>query len=115
VSRLAGRLSFAPQARVRDARAALGAAARRATLAATGVTERRRLRLQGLGGTLNVLSPLATLERGYTIVSRDGLVTPRAATLSPGDDVTIRFADGEAAARIADVALMREDEGDGHV
>lgn len=115
VVRLGSRLVAAPAARVRDARASLDGASRRATLAAAGITERRRLRLQGLGATLHVLSPLATMDRGYAIVSQDGHVVSRAASLRDGDDVTLRFADGEAGARVSRVTIGGEGGGDGHV
>ncbi len=49
---------------------------------------------------LTALNPRATLERGYTIVSRPGgQVVAAASALSPNEDVTIQFADGRVAAR----------------
>ena len=40
------------------------------------------------------------LKRGYTMTLSDGVIVKRASTLSPGDTVTIRFADGEREGRI---------------
>ena len=57
-----------------------------------------RERLAKLGATLNAMSPLSTLARGYAIVTSTatGQVVRDAAVLSPGDAVTARFARGEA-------------------
>ena len=55
-----------------------------------------RERLLRLAQTLNALSPLATLERGYAIVqSADGAVVRDAAAARTGDRVTARLAHGE--------------------
>jgi len=52
----------------------------------------------GIGATLNAVSPLSTLARGYAIVTTvaTGQVVRDAAVLGPGDSVTARFARGEA-------------------
>jgi exodeoxyribonuclease VII large subunit len=57
-----------------------------------------RERLAKLGATLNAVSPLSTLARGYAIVTTaaTGELVRDAAVLSPGDAVTARFARGEA-------------------
>ena len=63
------------------------------------VIDLRRLQLEGMRGALNVLGPQATLARGYAIVSRDGLVVRHAASVQAGDALTVRFSDGDIAAR----------------
>ncbi|MGH8577974.1 MAG: exodeoxyribonuclease VII large subunit, partial [Gammaproteobacteria bacterium] len=57
-----------------------------------------RERLAKLGATLDAVSPLSTLARGYAIVTSaaTGRVVRDAAVLSPGNAVTARFARGEA-------------------
>ena len=57
-----------------------------------------RERLAKLSATLNAVSPLSTLARGYAIVTSTatGQVVRDAAVLNPGDAVTARFARGEA-------------------
>jgi len=52
--------------------------------------------------SLDDLSPLAVLRRGYSLVRRvpDGAIVRAAATLVPGDEVQISFAEGTAQARI---------------
>jgi len=60
---------------------------------ATGLV-RRRDRLDAVGRRLDVLSPLATMRRGYAIVARpDGRVLPEAAPVEPGDPLIVRMQD----------------------
>lgn len=50
---------------------------------------------------VSALSPAATLQRGYAVVQRgDGSVVRRADELTAGDDVRLRLAVGDAAARV---------------
>jgi exodeoxyribonuclease VII large subunit len=53
-------------------------------------------RLTKLGATLNAVSPLSTLARGYAVVTNAATdrVVRDAAVLNPGDAVTSRFARG---------------------
>lgn len=52
-------------------------------------------------GTLDVVSPLATLQRGYSIVTNDaGAVVTEAAALKPGDVLHARLARGVVHARV---------------
>jgi exodeoxyribonuclease VII large subunit len=46
------------------------------------------------------LSPLAVLGRGYTLIEKDGKVSPLAESLHHGDDIKITFSDGTRNARI---------------
>jgi exodeoxyribonuclease VII large subunit len=68
--------------------------------------ERAQARLQELTATLNSLSPLAVLGRGYSLTRTvpDGKVVRDAASLTPGDLVRLTFATGEARARIEEVS-----------
>jgi exodeoxyribonuclease VII large subunit len=67
-------------------------------------TERGRLQLESTAGKLNALSPLATLDRGYTIVRSADRRTLRSVNdVTPGDDVEVVFRDGSAAATVARV------------
>ncbi|WP_316015291.1 exodeoxyribonuclease VII large subunit [Roseobacter sp. HKCCA0434] len=68
------------------------ASGRFAPLASAMLADRRR-GLTALSRTLETLSYTRTLERGYAVVHRDGLVK-RAAQVSPGDALQIEFADG---------------------
>ena len=58
-------------------------------------------RTGALGGRLAALSPLATLDRGYAVVTReDGSVVTSAAALRPDDAVQLRLRDGTRSARV---------------
>ena len=58
-------------------------------------------RTSALGGRLAALSPLATLDRGYAVVTReDGSVVTSAAALRPDDAVQLRLRDGTRSARV---------------
>src|SRR5216110_3545355 len=66
-------------------------------LAAGGPREvgRQRDRLGAVGRRLDLLSPLATLQRGYAIAERmDGHVVSRASEIEEGDALAVRFQDG---------------------
>jgi exodeoxyribonuclease VII large subunit len=57
------------------------------------------------GGRLESLSPLAVLARGYSLTQRtaDGRLIRAAAELSPGEQITTRFASGQAVSRVEQV------------
>lgn len=60
-------------------------------------------RLSGLGKLLDALSHKATLARGFVLVrGQDGRVRRQASALSPHENVTLSFADGEAKAVISE-------------
>jgi exodeoxyribonuclease VII large subunit len=97
-----GRLwQLSPMARLR------GAAARQATLfarleaATLARLHQSRERLGPLVRTLNAVSPLATLDRGYAIVSREGGGILRSAEdAAPGSFIEARLAVGKIRARV---------------
>jgi exodeoxyribonuclease VII large subunit len=71
---------------------------------------RQRLQLvrqqtETLAGRLNSLSPLAVLGRGYSLTERlaDGQVVRAAAQLTPGEQISTRFARGRSISRVEDV------------
>jgi exodeoxyribonuclease VII large subunit len=72
------------------------------TLAAARVAEVRRERQTLAVQGLQARSPLATLARGYAIVTRlpDGLILRDAAQAPPGTQVRARVADGELICRV---------------
>ena len=70
--------------------------------AAARLLERQRERLDSLGLRLESVSYNKVLERGFALVQRaDGRAVARATSLKPGDDIAIRFHDGEAPARVS--------------
>jgi exodeoxyribonuclease VII large subunit len=66
--------------------------------AVADVAARIRLIERGLAA----LSPLSTLERGYSIVTRlgDGELVSRAGAVTEGDGIGIRLAEGELTATV---------------
>lgn len=64
--------------------------------------ERAAQRLGAAGRALHAVSPLATLDRGYAIVTReaDGRILRDAAEARPGDAVTARLARGRLRCRV---------------
>jgi exodeoxyribonuclease VII large subunit len=68
-----------------------------------------RARLGTLAASLNVASPLATLERGYAIVtdSSTGLAVTDAGKLKPGDTVETRVAKGRFEATVNSVSTPK--------
>jgi exodeoxyribonuclease VII large subunit len=92
-------LSPAAQLRSTAARqAALSARLRAAALAGLHLA---RERLSPLVRTLNAVSPLATLDRGYAIVSQvSGVIVRSAAEVSPGTPIEVRLAVGKIRAKV---------------
>ena len=75
------------------------------SLATVGPREvaRHREGLGSVGRRLDLLSPLATLQRGYTIAERmDGHVVSRAAEVDEGDALAVRFQDGRIHVHVHD-------------
>jgi len=65
----------------------------------------RRQRLGLAARTLQAVSPLATLERGYAIVTGpDGHIVQDAAALQPGDRIAARLSRGSVSAAVTEIA-----------
>jgi len=90
-----------PLARVRDAAARHAALLLRLRAAGLEHVRRARERLLPLARTLNAVSPLATLERGYAIVSAEhGAILRNAADAPPGTVIEARLAKGIIRAKV---------------
>lgn len=61
---------------------------------------RQRLLVDRCAGQLASLSPLAVLERGYSLTECNGRLVRDAATLHPGAELQTRFAHGQATSRV---------------
>jgi len=73
----------------------LDAASRKLDTAARAALAGKSARLGQLAGVLRVLSPDATLARGYSITSTpDGAIIRSAIALNPGDQIRTRLPDG---------------------
>ena len=90
-----------PVLRVREAVARHGALLARLRTAGPDRVRRARERLLPLERTLNAVSPLATLERGYAIVSSEqGEILRDAAKSAPGTIIEARLARGRIRAKV---------------
>ncbi len=90
-----------PVLRVREAVARHGALLARLRTAGPDRVRRARERLLPLERTLNAVSPLATLERGYAIVSSEqGEILRDAAKSAPGMIIEARLARGRIRAKV---------------
>jgi exodeoxyribonuclease VII large subunit len=92
---------LSPAARVRSTAARQAALYARLRAAALARLHLARERLSPLARTLNAVSPLATLERGYAIVSRvDGGILRNAADAAPGSLIEARLSVGTVRAKV---------------
>ncbi|HEY2782043.1 MAG TPA: exodeoxyribonuclease VII large subunit [Steroidobacteraceae bacterium] len=92
---------LSPAARLRSAAARQAALYARLRAAALARLHLARERFSPLVRTLNAVSPLATLERGYAIVSRaDGGILRNAADAPPGSLIEARLAQGKIRAKV---------------
>ncbi len=90
-----------PVLRVREAVARHGALLARLRTAGPDRVRRARERLMPLERTLSAVSPLATLERGYAIVSSEqGEILRDAAQSAPGQIIEARLARGRIRAKV---------------
>lgn len=64
--------------------------------------EREQKRLAVLSGTLDALSPLKVLSRGYAVVMGEQGAVRKASEVDPGQRVSIRLAEGSLSAQILD-------------
>jgi exodeoxyribonuclease VII large subunit len=95
-----------PVRRLRDMQQRVDGSVERLHRAVRRLAEKRRHEVERLQDRLTAAHPTAPLKRGYAMVERDGNLVRSAGTLSPGDRVHLRFADGQ---RHADVV----EEGEG--
>ncbi|MDR2533513.1 MAG: exodeoxyribonuclease VII large subunit [Tannerellaceae bacterium] len=56
---------------------------------------------------VRMASPQYTLQRGYSLTLKNNRIVKQASNLSAGDEITTRFADGEATGRISAVTISR--------
>ncbi len=105
VRRLAAHLrQHSPALRVAAAQGRLAVARGALRRSATANVERLRGRLAVVAGMLDTISPLATLQRGYAIVSDErGRVLTASEKVKPGQRIRARLAKGEIQARVESV------------
>lgn len=98
--------THSPRRRLLDSQEALTRVSEHLGTAMSLQLARREEQLQHVAQTLNVVSPLATLGRGYAIVrDADGNIVRDAGRLSPGDRISARTARGEISADVTRVDI----------
>ena len=106
-------LRDAALARVEAARERFLTAGLAVARAASHPVERRRLALEGIAGRLHALSPLATLARGYAVLTDDdGAPLTSVDSVEPGDAFMARLHDGRIHARAERTERTAEEEGE---
>lgn len=104
LDQMADRLCAALPARLTREEQKLTVLRQRLLAAGQGGLHRRRLRFAQTVATLDAISPLRVLARGYAVATkgRRGAVVTDAAALKAGDTLHIRFAKGAADCRVTD-------------
>lgn len=98
---IAERPAFArPLDRVRRGEQRLDDLSERLRLSFKRRLQRGEAKLQSLAERLQSLSPLNVLARGYSVTLKDGHVVRDAATLSRGDEIVTKLANGEVASTV---------------
>jgi exodeoxyribonuclease VII large subunit len=99
---LADRLARAGRGRLEQARARIGRLADRLARAGRGALEQRRHRLARLAASLEALSPLGVLARGYSLTFRAdaGTLVRSADDARPGELIETRLASGRLLSRV---------------
>ena len=104
LDQMTDRLCAALPARLMREEQKLTVLRQRLLTAGQGGLHRRRLRFAQTVATLDAISPLRVLARGYAVATRGkrGAVVTDAAALEAGDTLHIRFAKGAANCRVTD-------------
>jgi len=98
-----------PRRQLSDSREALRRVGERLTSIIQQDLRHRRENLEHAAQTLNVVSPLATLGRGYAIVrDNQGNIVREASEVGPGDTISARVAKGEMKAKVTSVKSAEE-------
>lgn len=103
------RVMTSPQNYIDDRRVLLDNTLDRLIKTAQGVTGRDRTRFAALTASLDAMSPLKVLARGYSIaVAPDGTVIKSARDVNGGDRLTVRTADGNIMCEVEGTAIYEE-------
>ena len=102
---MADRLGAALPARLGRESQKLAVLRQRLATAGQGGLHRRCLRFTQAVATLDAISPVRVLARGYAVATKGarGAVVSDARTLKAGDTLRIRFAKGAADCRVTDI------------
>ena len=93
-------MSQSPENKIQNEKRALDQLSAHLDLLRKNYFESRHAALDALEKRLLVLNPENIMKRGYAFVRRDEKIITSAADLTKGDQINIRFADGEKTAEI---------------
>ncbi len=91
---------YSPLRRVQTERQRVDEMSRRGNAAQVHRLELAAARLKGLENRLTALSPLAVLQRGYAVVTKNKRVVASKSQVQDGDALRVRLRDGEFDARV---------------
>jgi exodeoxyribonuclease VII large subunit len=91
---------YSPIRRVQTERQRVDELSRRGNAAQAHRLELAAARLKGLENRLTALSPLAVLQRGYAVVTKNKRVVASKSQVQDGDALRVRLRDGEFGARV---------------
>ena len=95
--------SHQPQRRLADAREKTVSSSLRAQAAIARILQRDAMQLRGLARSLEAISPLATIARGYSILQDgNGRIVRSTDAVAPGDRLAARLQDGTLKLRVED-------------
>jgi exodeoxyribonuclease VII large subunit len=99
-----------PFDRIRELEAEIDDLEERLRRTMTQSLDSSRSQLQTIAASLNALSPLAVLERGYSLTKRisDGHLIRNVEELKPGDRISTLFASGNVVSEV--ISIERDDE-----
>jgi exodeoxyribonuclease VII large subunit len=92
---------YSPLRRVQTERQRVDEVSRRGNAAQAHRLELAAARLKGLDNRLTALSPLAVLQRGYAVVTKNKRIVVSKSQVQDGDALRVRVRDGEFDARVS--------------
>lgn len=102
--------AHSPEDKINECKTYLASTHTRLIYAMQSFLEKKQLQLAKTSNALDIVSPLATLKRGYTIVkAENGSLLHSANDVNPQQTVNISFHDGEATAKVTDIRQRESD------
>lgn len=101
-------IQLSPQEKVAASRQAVQFAAEKLRLQIQHYMENQRQRFVKAVQSLDLLSPLKIMGRGYTYTTIKDQLVKSTAQLKPGDSLNIHYADGQATAEVKEIRTEKE-------
>lgn len=100
-----------PTSRVKELQQRVEYADQRLTRSMSRVLELKQARFAQAVASLDLLSPLKIMGRGYTYTTKDDRVLRSAAELTAKDELTVHFKDGQVTAQVTKIEMEEEKHG----